>query len=252
MRTVLKVRRRLAGELVPFEADAIAWLDSLSLLDDGLANGDPVTAWTSRINPTTASAAQSGVGLIPTLVADVDSSGKPGVSFNGTSHYMVLGDAWKLLPTSSYTTYVVVQRSSTATMLVLAWRDAAASANITQFQTTNRTIFAVGGSASIQIITPAFNSGERKVLTLLNYASTTAGFDAYINGVLGAATAPNGTGTPTTAAPLLGARFNLSFTGIEAPLAGTVQSVLAYSTEHDATARAAVLAFLYDRYGVVP
>jgi hypothetical protein len=238
--------------LVPFESDAIAWLDAFSLIDDGLVDGDPVTNWTATINPVNGSAVQTGVGLIPTLDDDVDASGKPGVVFNGSSHYLLLGDGWKLSPTSSYTTYFVVRRNLTTTGVITAFRDDATNSNIHQLQGTNGTIFAVGGTASAAITSPTMLVGERRILSILNFASPSSGFRVYINGSLAGTVAANLTNMPVST-PLLGARWvGPPFTSVQLWGAMTVQSLLVYNTEHDATARATVLAFLYSRYGVVP
>jgi hypothetical protein len=248
----MKARRRLGGEIVPYQADAIGWLDALSLVEDGLANGDPVTTWTSRFNAATASGAQSGVGAIPTFVANVDASGKPGVSFNGTSDYMILGDAWKLPPAGKYTLYLVARRSSTASTSVFSWASTtvASGGTVVSFVSSSQTGFRVGGTASPNLASTWANN-LRAVATLTN-VDAGAGFRAHVNATEVFTTGSNGSTTSATR-PLLGARWTDEVeTGAGLYLNGTIQAVLAYSTEHGATERATVHAFLYDRYGVAP
>ena len=252
MRSGLKARRRLGG-LVPFQADAIGWLDAMSLVEAGLANGDPVTAWASRFNPATASASQAGVGAIPTFVANVDSSGKPGVSFNGTSHFMVLGDAWKLPSNGKYTLYTVVRRGGTASSTIVGWYNQSANqvGFYVLFLSTDRTFYGVGTSQNNTVTTPNFALNTRKVITLTNFDAG-AGLSVHINNTQGFVNASNGTQSALTS-PTMGARYATSAgTTVEQFMAGTIQCVLAYSTVHTATERVAVHTFLYDRYGVVP
>jgi hypothetical protein len=248
----MKARRRLGGEIVPYQADAVAWLDALTLVEAGLVNGDPVTAWTSRFNPLTASAAQVGVGAIPALVANVDATGKPGVSFNGSSHFMTLGDAWKLSPTANWTKYIVVRRSSTGTSAMMGWNTGTTAVGynynfvITGGNTHNWTI---GGTFSGNISSPTYPNGTRRVVTVTNPSAS--GYSVHFNAAEAYTVGSNGS-TTSTAQPLLGARWATGNTAQELFLNGTIQGVLAYNAAHDATQRAAVLDFLYARYGVTP
>jgi hypothetical protein len=249
--------RRLGGTppppppLVPFESDAIAWLDAESLVGV-YANGDPVPTWTATINAANGSAAQSGVGAIPTFVANVDASGKPGISFNGSSHYMILGDAWKLPPAGQWTLYVVALRSNSAAgQIYIRWGSATIGSYAIQASTSGRTLWVVGNTSSPFITNPTFNLADRKVLLLVNRDAGT-GFDRYINNVSGGSNASNGASV-SAVRPLLGAQWGDESEGsVGSFTAMTIQAVLAYSTVHTATERAAVHAFLYDRYGVVP
>jgi hypothetical protein len=252
MRTALKARRRLAGELVPYEADAIAWLDAFSLLDDGLINGDPVETWTSRINPATGSASQAILASRPTLSTDVDATGTPGVVFDGLAHFLELGAVWKQAPSGPWTQYVVVRRSSTASSWIFGW---ASATRLTggfyhQMVTTTQNNFQVGANFSGNLAT-GFSSGQRKIIALRNDASP-AGYNASIDDVdyytLASSTAP---GLASATSPTLSARWTdetATATGLR--MQGTIQSVLTYGVAHDATQRTAVIAFLEARYAV--
>jgi hypothetical protein len=247
MRTVLKVRRRLAGELVPYEADAIAWLDAFSLLDDGLVNSDPVSAWTSRINAATASASQSGVGAIPSFATNVDGTGKPGVVFDGVGNYLTLGNTWKLGHTTNWTQYIVVRRSSALTKAIGGWSAGTGGTYLFQFVATASHNWTVASTFSGNLASPSFANGDRKIATVTSPAG--GGFSVHVNATQAFTTGSKGT-TVSTTQPILGARWATGGTATELWLQGTVQAALAYGVAHDATQRAAVLAFLADRYGV--
>lgn len=247
MRTVLKVRRRLAGELVPYEADAIAWLDAFSLLDDGLVNNDPVETWTSRINPATASAGQAILAARPLLSTDVDGTGKPGVVFDGADDWFELGNAWKLGHTTSWTQYIVVRRSSTLTKAIAGWSAGTGGTYLFQFVATTSHNWTVASTFSGNLASPSFANGDRKIAVVTSPAG--GGFSVHINATQAFTTGSKGTTVSTTQA-ILGARWATGGTATELWLQGTVQSVLAYGVAHDATQRTAVLAFLANRYGV--
>jgi hypothetical protein len=260
MRTVMKVRRRLGAAppppppppLVPFQSDAIAWLDAFQLIDDGLVDGDPVTNWTATINPVNGSAVQTGVGVIPSLSDDVDGSGKPGVVFNGSNDFMFLGDAWKLLSTQGYSIYIAVRRNAAVNRAFFAWRDDPTNNSIAgQFAGSGRANGVVGGTVSSAGPTNLFLSGDRRIFSMVNFSA--AGFDVFVNADASGGAATNATGVATLSGPILGGRLaGPGYTTLDQAMPCTVQCMLVYSTEHDAAAQTTVLNFLYNRYGVVP
>jgi hypothetical protein len=239
-----------AGEIVPFEADALAWLDAFSLVEDGLTNGAPVPAWTSRFNSATASASQSGSSAIPSFSTDVDGTGKPGVVFDGIGNYLTLGNAWKLAYTTSWTQYIVVRRSSNATKAITGWSVGTGGSYLYQFVSSVGNVahnYSVASTFSLNITSPSFTTGARKIMTVTSPAG--GGYSVHTNADQAFTTGSKGT-TISATQPLMGARWATGGLVPEFFLQGTIQCSLAYGVAHDTAQRTAVLAFLADRYGV--
>lgn len=232
------------------------WLDGDSV--DGannatLVNGDPVTTWVNRgsivDNPTQATGASK-----PTFITG-GIAGKPVVRFDG-------GDFLRAVTASNYT---FMHDGTGCTIYTVVKTGASALGNIVATSTGAGTSRGVGQRLNTLFRASFFMSDGAALQVLIEGANNTVGtnvFDVLTNRIVNE-TPPariyvNGTevvsgGTPTFSAlapafPLaIGARGDGAL-----PITGDLAQVLIYAAAHDATQRAAVLAYFTAKYGTFP
>jgi hypothetical protein len=129
----------------------------------------------------------------------------------------------------------------------MGWSAGTTGSYVYNFVSTTGHNWTVGGTFSGNITSPSFANGTRQIATVTNVSG--AGYSVHLDNVQAFSTGSNGTTTSATQ-PLLGARWATGGLAQELWMQGTIQSVLTYGVAHDATQRAAVVAFLEARYAV--
>jgi hypothetical protein len=245
---------------VPFEEEAISFLDVFKLYYDGFQFGDPIEVWENSLGDGAGNATQMTLASQPTFLLNANASQVPGVLFDGltTQHYE-LGDAWKVPKEGPWTIYIALRRNNSVSRVITSWSNTSSS-NISYAAghvSTTRTNYNINGIFSgnqpTHTLTDNFYShvtNQRRTLAITKRENN--GYTVHIDNLLLYQINTDGTIITPTVAPLLGARWNAAGTEKESFLHSTVIGALLYETAHDNVKRDQVFDFLFDRYAITP
>jgi hypothetical protein len=247
--------------IVPFENEALAFLDVFNLLDQGYQNNDPIEVWNNFLGDPDGNAVQLTLASQPTFLTNANSTGIPGVLFDGlTTQHFELNDAWKVPKQGPWTMYFALRRNSTFTRAIATWSNAAANNNIAygilhvSAARTNYNLNNVfSGNILLHVLSDSFYShitNQRRVISVTKREDN--GYTVHIDNLLLFQTDADGTITTPTVSPLLGARWDSTGLAKELFLHSTMMGALLYETAHDNTKRNRLFDFLFDRYAITP
>jgi hypothetical protein len=257
--TIVRIPGRI--EIVPFENEAFSFLDAFKLLNEGYVTNDPVEVWTNSLDVEDGEAYQLTLASQPKFIEDANSTGIPGLLFDGlTTVHMELGNAWRLPENGPWTVYFALRRNNSTSRIISSWTNAAANNNIAYAMlhvSTGRTNYSTNnifsGNLPLQVNNDAiysFVTNQRRVLSITKREDN--GYTVCIDNLLLYQTDADGTITTPTVQPLLGTRWNSTGDAKELFLHSTMLGVLGYNAAHDAAKRDEVSQFLFDRYTITP
>jgi len=249
------------AQVVPFADDVIAFLDAFKLLSDGFRTNDPVEVWPDAFGDPNAAATQPTVASRAAFQSNVESTGIPGLFFDGTADYYTLGDTWKLPKQGPWTLYAALRRNSAVSLAQITWATLNAP-NATVYAlyliSTARSLYTANGITTN--IVPVhvgiaddyyfMSNNTRRVFTITKREN--GGYSSHINNLMLFQTQADGTVTTPTVSPLLGARINAAGTAIDNFATSTFHSILVYNGAHTKEQRDAVNQFLASRYAITP
>lgn len=249
--------RRPSDFTLPPQANLSVWLDGRDI--DGqrngtLSDGGSITTWTNKgsiaDNPTQATPVNK-----PTFIAS-GLNGKAIARFDGGDRvvFSTASDFTFMHDGTGSTVYSVVKTSTSAVHTICATsQGGAASVGCGhRYNSTFRTNFFVNDGVLTQINA---NSGNNAVLNGSFDVYTSVLFDSSPDLTMYVQNVSVGTGnavtTLPTGAPAAALHIGTAVTGISG-LVGDLAQLLVYRATHDATQRAAVLAWLTGVYGPFP
>jgi hypothetical protein len=247
--------------LMPFIEEAFSFLDAYKLLSDGFRTDDAVETWDNALALSDGDANQTTVAARAIFQTNANSTGVPGLFFQGTQEHYELGNAWRLPKQGPWTMYFVLRRNAIASRAINSWSDAA-NINTSAYQNSlisaARTNYDTNGVFSGNLLEHvntcpvySFVNGQRRVLSISKRLN--GGYSVYIDNLLLYQTNADNPNTLTPIKqPLLGARWNS--TGLEKEIfsISTMMSVMGFNSYHDASKINEVNNFLFNRYAVTP